>query len=585
MSTNIQNEVRPSAYPADWNVVFGPATPLPDGYKVGRETKHLKAGTVLIDGGKALPCDVVWEQDIPITLRDGVVIYTDILRPADKDTDLPAIISWSAYGKSLPTEAPWGVPRENFSGLAKFEGADGAFWLDKGYALVNPDVRGAGKSGGDIQYWGSVDANDGYDVVEWVAEQPWSNAKVALYGASWLAFTQWGIAATKPPHLAAIAPWNGIYDPFRTHLRWGGIPDPGFFGFLPFMVPGDTSAIEKIGEMTLREGFLNDYWKDKTPELSDVTVPAYVVVDGVTGLHSMGGPEAFRRLGSSEKWLRINNTQEWYDQYSDKYHEDVLRFFDRYLKGVDNGWEDTPRVRACIINAGGEDSIDVPFAEWPVPETRYEKLYLNAGSGFLSDTPPTEPTSQSYDGVDGSTTFTFTLSEAMTLVGYMSVRLWVEAQDADDMDLFLLVEKLDFEGNLLVPHREHADAYPISPPGAPGRLRVSMRELDPTLSTDFLPVHAFRESKKLSPGEVVPIDVGLTPRAYRFEPGQQLRLTVAGWNVRGTGVDLESTEEGGLRAGRQAAMTPVTDNRGVHIIHSGPDRLSYIKVPVIDTPL
>lgn len=584
MNSITRNDVRPSGYPAEWDVIFGPASPLPEGYKSGRETRHLKAGSVLIEGGKPLPCDVVWEQDIPITLRDGVIIYTDVLRPADQETDLPAIVSWSAYGKSLPTEPPWGVPRENFSGLAKFEGADGAFWLDKGYALVNPDVRGAGMSGGDIQYWGSVDAYDGYDVVEWVARQPWSNTKVALYGASWLAITQWGIAATRPPHLAAIAPWNGLYDPYRTHMRWGGIPDPGFFDFLPFMIPGGATAIEKIGDMALRDGFINDYWQDKTPELSDVTVPAYVVVDGVTGLHSMGGPEAFRRLGSGEKWLRINNTQEWYDQYSDYYQQDVLRFFDRYLKGVDNGWEDTPRVRACIINAGGSDLIDVPFAQWPVPETRYEKLYLDAGRGLLSAVPPEQPSLSSYAGVDGSTAFTFTVTEAMTLVGYMSVRLWVEAQGADDMDLFLLVEKLDAEGNLLVPQRDHADAYPVSPPGAPGRLRVSMRELDPALSTDFLPVQAFKQAKKLRQGEIVPVDIALTPRAYHFEAGQQLRLTVAGWNVRGTGLDLEATEEGPLRGGRQAAMNPHADNHGTHIIHSGPDRLSYIKLPVVDTP-
>lgn len=584
MNHTVSNDARPSAYPDEWNVVFGPASPLPEGYKVGRETRRLKAGSVLIDGGKPLPCDVVWEQDIPITLRDGVVIYTDILRPANQDTDLPAIVSWSSYGKSMPTEPPWGVSRENFSGLAKFEGADGAFWLDKGYALVNPDIRGAGMSGGHIQYWGSVDAHDGYDVIEWVAEQPWSNAKVALYGASWLVISQWGIAATKPPHLAAIAPWNGIYDPFRTHLRWGGIPDPGFFDFVPFMVPGDNSAIEKIGAMAMRDGLLNDYWRDKTPDLSSVTVPAYCVVDGITGLHSMGGPEAFRRLGSTEKWLRINNTQEWHDQYSDYYHEDILRFFDHYLKGIDNGWQDTPRVRACVINAGGSDFIDVPFAEWPIPETRYEKLYLDTDCGLLSTTPPKKPSKSSYPGVDGSTAFTFTVTDAMTLVGYMSVRLWVEAQAADDMDLFLLVEKLDAEGNLLAPHREHADTYPVSPPGAPGRLRVSMRELDPALSTDFLPVQAFRQARKLSQGEVVPIDVSLTPRAYHFEPGQQLRLTVAGWNIRGTGVDLVSTEDGPLRLGRQSAMSPHADNHGNHILHSGPDRLSYIKIPVIGTP-
>ncbi|MGW8811542.1 CocE/NonD family hydrolase [Gordonia terrae] len=524
----------------------------------------------------------MWEQDIPITLRDGVVIYTDVLRPAAQETALPAIVSWSSYGKSLPTEPPWGVPRENFSGLGKFEGADAAYWLNHGYALVNPDIRGAGKSAGDIQYWGSVDSHDGYDVVEWVAEQPWSNSKVALYGASWLAIAQWGIAATRPPHLSAIAPWNGIYDVYRTHMVWGGIPDPGFFDFVPFMVPGDTSAIEQIGAMSQRDTLINDYWADKTPDLSEVDVPAYVVVDGVTGLHSMGGPEAFRRLGSSRKWLRFNNTHEWYDQYTDHYQNDVRRFFDRYLKDVDNGWEDTPRVRASIINAGGEDLIDVPFTEWPVAGTRYRQLYLDAATGTMTSTVPVEGSSTGYPGVDGSTSFSITFDEATTMVGYMSVRLWVEADGADDMDLFLLVEKLDAEGNLLAPHREFADTYPVSPPGAAGRLRVSLRELDPELSTGFLPVHAFRKHQLLSPGEVVPIDVGLTPRAYHLEAGQQLRLTVAGWNVRGTGVDVESTEEGPLRLARKSALSPCANNRGRHVIHTGPNHPSHLTIPAID---
>ena len=78
-------KVRPSAYPAEWKVEFGPATPVPEGYKAGRETIHFKAGSVLLEGGKPLACDVVLEQDVPITLRDGVVIYTDVLRPADQE--------------------------------------------------------------------------------------------------------------------------------------------------------------------------------------------------------------------------------------------------------------------------------------------------------------------------------------------------------------------------------------------------------------------------------------------------------------------------------------------------------------------
>lgn len=576
---------RPSEYPAGWGVKFGPSMPVPDTYQVGRETIHLAAGTTFIDGGKPLACDVLWERDIPVTLRDGVVMYTDILRPADQDHDLPAIVSWSPYGKSLPAPPapPWGVPNAWFSGVGKFESADAAFWCNHGYALVNPDPRGVGNSGGDIQYWGSVDGHDGHDLIEWVAEQGWSNGKVATYGASWLAIAQWGIAATKPPHLAAIAPWNGVYDPYRTHMVWGGIPDPGFFEYIPTIIPGGDSRIEQIGEMARTETLLNDYWEDKTPDLSEVSVPAYVVVDGVTGLHSMGGPEAFRRLGSTDKWLRINNTQEWNDQYNQRYEDDVLRFFDRYLKDADNGWEQTPRVRACVINAGGEDLIDVPFDEWPIAGTDYRQLYLDAGNGRLSPTPASTASSTEHDAIEGSSAFTIRFDEALTTIGYMSVQLWVEARDANDMDLFVMVEKLDAEGNLLVPHREIADTYSVSPPGAPGRLRVSLRELDQALSTDFLPVHAFTTPRKLAVGEIVPVSIGLTPRSYHVEAGQQLRLTVAGWNLRGTGIDLESTEEGELRKSRAAALHPLTDNRGTHVIHSGPEYPSSLTIPVVTT--
>lgn len=588
MSVNSQSgNERPQAYPAEWGVAFGPASPLKEDHQAGRETVHLKAGSVHIPGGKPLPCEVIWERDIPVTLRDGVVVYVDVLRPADQDENLPALVSWSPYGKSLPSfpAPPWGVPPENFSGLGKLEGADPAFWVNQGYAVVNPDPRGVGNSEGDIHFWGSVESNDGYDVVEWAAEQPWSSGKVALYGTSWLAISQWGIAATHPPHLAAIAPWNGFYDVYRSHSLCGGIPDPGFFEFLtPLLISGADTTVELISEMSLREPLMNDYWEDKIPDLSKVEVPAYVVIDGVTGMHPFGGSEAFRRLGSTEKWFRINNTHEWFDQYCDHYQRDLLRFFDHYLKRIDNRWEETPRVRASLINAGGNDLVDVPFTEWPVSGTRYQQLYLDADSQVLSPTPPAEVSSVSYSGSDGAASFTITFDQDTALLGYMSARLWVEVQGADDMDLFLLVEKLDADGNLLAPHRHFADTYPISPPGATGRLRVSLRELDPELSTDFVPVQAFRRHQKLTAGEIVPVDIAFTPRSYYVEAGQQLRLTVAGYNVRGTGVDVHAPADHALVGTRLASEHPRAENSGRHVIHAGPEYLSYLKVPVVEIP-
>lgn len=96
--------------------------------------------------------------------------------------------------------------------------------MPRGYAIVNTDARGAGDSEGDIRYWGTGEGRDGYDAIEELAKLPWSNGKIGLAGNSWLAMAQYYIAAEQPPHLAAIAPLEGLADAFREESFRGGIP-------------------------------------------------------------------------------------------------------------------------------------------------------------------------------------------------------------------------------------------------------------------------------------------------------------------------------------------------------------------------
>ncbi|MGI5889107.1 MAG: CocE/NonD family hydrolase, partial [Oscillospiraceae bacterium] len=171
----------------------------------------LKKGSIRLKGYMPLPCDILLERDTAITLRDGVTIYADIFRPAD-DKKHPAIMAMSPYGKEIGSQ--WlddtpnhaGIPMEATSGLQKFEGPDPAYWCSHGYVIINPDVRGAYNSEGVIQFFGSDYGRDGADIVEWAAKQEWCNGRVGMSGNSWLAISQWFVAAQNPEHLAAIAP-------------------------------------------------------------------------------------------------------------------------------------------------------------------------------------------------------------------------------------------------------------------------------------------------------------------------------------------------------------------------------------------
>jgi len=553
--------VAESEYPTSWNVAFKQAAALPTNYDFGRKTTVLATGSTYAPAAKALPCDITWDRDVPVTLRDGTVIYTDILRPAGVSDKLPSIVAWSPYGKSIPSAPASSVPPENFSGIAKFEGPDAAFWACRGYAVVNPDVRGALKSGGNIHYWGSVDANDGYDVIEWIAQQDWSNGKVGLHGTSWLAIAQWFIAATRPPHLAAIAPWNGLSDMYRNVMAIGGIVNPTFNSMVETGMTGNNK-FESPSTMIGSYPLMNDYWNDKVAKVENITVPAYVTADGVTQLHRTGALDAFRRLGSSEKWLRINNTNEWYDQYTPKYQEDLALFFDRYLKGANNGWQNTPKVRIAVSDPGHTDVSDVPYADWPLPDTKYQRLYLDAATGAMNTKPVTATSKSSYESTTGQTTFKMTFAQDTQITGYLKARLWVEADGNTDMDLFLLVEKLAGDGSVLVPSPTFAAAYlPIPSPGAPGRLRVSLRALDSTLTTEYEPVHAFTTTQKLSAGQIVPVDIAIMPEAVIFHAGESIRLTIGGAPIK--------------------EQLPVsTLNTGTHVIHTGGPYESYLQIPV-----
>lgn len=570
-----------------------------------QETLVLKAGSIRREGAKPLSCDILLERDVPIRLRDGVTIYADVFRPVGNDV-CPAILAWSPYGKEIGgqmlDDVPLrsGVPLDATSGLEKFEGPDPAYWVAHGYAVVNPDKRGAYMSEGNLLYWGHEDALDGCDVIEWIASQKWCNGKVGMSGNSWLTVSQWFIAAERPEHLAAIAPWEGFCDHYRESGTRGGIPTPEFPEMIAETFSSAHGMLEDQPRMIVEKPFLCDYWLDKAARVENIDIPAYVVASYTNSVHTHGTFAGYRRMASKEKWLRVHNTNEWFDYYTPENVDDLRRFFDHYLKGMDNGWEKTPKVRLSVLNPGGRDIVGRAEDEFPLARTVYRKLYLSAADSTLQASLPQQEITDIYQSAakDNKVTYRYRMDKPTEITGYMKLHLWVSAPDHDDMDLAVRVEKLSKDGQ---PLPDRAGNRIV----ATGQLRVSLRQLDTLRTTEAEPYYTFTGEQKLKPGEIVPVEIEIWPMGLFFEKGEILQLTVGAYQPEKAAIPFGSAkitvpEEGfTYMPGQPVKMmtlggdatecadpsevvtSPATHNVGRHCIYTGGRYDSYLYIPEI----
>lgn len=529
--------------------------------------------------------DIVFEKDVAVKLRDGTTIYVDVFRPVDA-AKVPTIIAWSPYGKGQGTSVSVmgvfglvGLSNEIVSGLEKFEGPDPAYWCARGYAICNPDVRGVVNSEGDSVLWDRQEGRDCYDLIEWLAAQEWCSGKIGMSGTSYLAVSQWFTAAEEPPHLAAINPWEGVSDVYRDLVMRGGMPDIGFARQLQEGSFFGKNRKEDILAEVERYPLMNDLWENKIPAFGRIKVPAYVVASYSNTLHTAGTFRAWRRIASNQKWLRIHNGQEWPDYYDEKNREDLRRFFDHFLKNEENGWEATPRVRYSLHDFQGGDRVNVAADHFPPSDATLTKFYLDGRGRTLTTDKPLDEVAASYavKSNPNAVSFLARFDRETVMVGYPKARLWVEARDADDMDLFVLMQKLDAYGTPLqqftVPNHSAVNhdltdhgATILRYKGSDGRLRVSARHLDETLTTDEVPAHSFDRIEKLSPGEIVEIEIDLLPIGLVFYAGEQLRFVISSRNLMGT--MMPGIEE------------YIGANRGEHVIHTGGEHPSYLQLPI-----
>jgi predicted acyl esterase len=524
---------------------------------------------------------MVIERDVAVPMRDGVKIYIDVTRPDGKEK-VPALVAWSSYGKHRPFQYEYffkegGVKREWYSKYTNFEAPDPLYWVPRGYAIINVDPRGTWQSEGDAIYWGHEEAKDGHDLIEWAGVQEWSNGKVGLSGVSYLAIIQWLIAATQPPHLAAINPWEGLSDMYREFAFHGGIPETFFTPIWQKSISYSVNRVEDLPAMMKEHPLFDDYWATKVADFSRINVPAFVVASWADqGLHLRGTLKGFNRIASKDKWLVVHGRKKWENYHQPDSVEKQRAFFDRFLKGIDNDVPQWPKVRLEVREQYyiGKSRNE---KEWPLARTKYKKLFLDARNGLLKMAPIKVKSQARYDAPGDESRspvayreeraqFDYVFRKTTELTGHMKLRLWVEAVGADDMDLFIAIQKFDRHGKY-VPFAAFSALE--DGPVALGWLRASHRELDVERSTPQQPWLLHRRQLNLNRGVPTPVEIEIWPSGTRFTAGEKLRLVVQGSDI--------------YKYARWIVLArhPKTINAGVHVIHTGGKYDSHLLIPVI----
>jgi predicted acyl esterase len=564
------------------------------------------------------------DKDVDIPMSDGLVLKANVYRPA-AEGKYPVLVTLSAYGKDnlWARYFPQAFEEELrlYPDLCRngssckyllFEAPDPERWVPKGYVIVNVDTRGAAKSPGYLNPWSQQEARDYYEAIEWAGVQPWSNGKIGLLGISYYAMVQWMVAALQPPHLAAILPWEGTEDFYREWVFHGGIytnvmlrdivygpaivrtqhgnpayvdPVTGEHGGGPITLSPELLAGNRIdlpGEAA--KHFLDDEWmRARRPDLSRIKVPLLSAGNwGGLAQHLRGNTEGFMGATSQEKWLIMHTGTHFEKFYIPESVALQMRFFDHYLKGIDNGWEKEPRVQLAIRRPGGESLRKEN--EWPIARTKWTKFYLNAQDKSLGLQNPAAESTVSYEALAGNgvefTTAPF--QQETEITGPVAAHLWVSSS-TDDMDIFATIRAFGPDGKEVTFRGANDPAVPVTQ----GWLRVSHRKLDPVRSKPYRPWHPHDEVQKLTPGELYAVDVEIWPTSMVFPKGYRLTVVLGGKDFerpipasgaykgmnspvtyRGSGAFLHN-ERGPVEFG------------GTNRIISGGQHESYLLLPVI----
>lgn len=481
----------------------------------------------------SMPAGITKDADVPVKMRDGVTLRLNLFRPA-RTGRFPVILSAHPYGKDAVTtkkRGGWSLNKQfrimnqpeplRISDQTSWEAPDPAWWAQQGYAVINLDTRGGGHSEGRGDLLSDQEADDIAQVIAWAAAQPWSTGRVGMLGVSYLALSQYKVAALNPPALKAICPWEGFTDAYRDFFTPGGIVENGFARVWLFLTDRVARLTTDIATERRQHPLRDAWWETLTPDLAKINIPILVCTSfSDNNLHSVGSMRAFQQTRSSERHAYTHRGGKWSTFYGEPARRAQLAFFDRHLHERDVN--PLPPMRLEIRDRADHVVETRDENEWPLTRTDWRQLYLGSG-GSLHDRLDGEG-NVTFDLRREAASFGYRFDEDTELSGPMTVRLQVTTSGADDPRLFVAAEKwsngapVPFNGSYGY-GRDHI---------AQGRLRLALRELDPEHSTPHQPDHTFATLQPVRDNEHIEVIIPLSSSATLFHPGDSLRLLIAG---------------------------------------------------------
>ena len=526
-------------------------------------------------------------RDKLVPMRDGARLAVDIYRP-DSEGRFPALLSLAEHNKFLQGPEVWEACSEQPAWAPLWTGpseaGDTKFWTSRGYVHVIGNMRGFGNSDPGDPFVDGKD--DTYDLIEWIAGQPWCDGNIGMIGISGFAVRQSEAAYSQPPHLKAIFNYDhgeisfrdvypgGVLHTFCVHLlkycvdhdmeyKWDPADEPLFIEAMNnpdyLMYPHIINIIERKGMIIPR--MFKDLIYPYEPEdqeaiekrVQGVKIPFYTG-SGAYGYtyktHLFGSHRRFQHNNSApfKKFLfngPAHLTRPW-----GSFHDEILRWYDYWLKGIDNGITEEPRVKIWNMGANKWRYAD----EWPLPQTKWIRLYLDSWERLRG-----EPLAEgSYQGLNNPDAFvqmplnqtrtvqklrymTEPLSEDLEVTGPLSLHFWAEI-DQDDTNWIIVIKDVGPDVSVQTA-REGEFARPVVPERevTRGWLKASHRAVDEEKSLPGQPYHYLTKSKqkKIIPGEINRYDVAIAPTSNVFLRNHRICVDITAMDApTGVGGDV-----------------------------------------------